>query len=86
MPEEEVEHLIAEIEKKHQTDFKATLNLLQLVLLAEVRLETIERINAEKRVRKIVAAPLMGSFSADKEEVKKRCRELISKWCNIRRE
>ena len=86
MPEEEVEHLIAEIEKKHQTDFKATLNLLQLVLLAEVRLETIERINAEKRVRKIVAAPLMGSFSADKEEVKKRCRELISKWGNIRRE
>ena len=54
--------------------------------MAEIRLETVEKLNVERRLRKIVAAPLMGSFSAEKEEVKKRCRELILKWGNIRRE
>ena len=77
MSEEELDHLIGEIENKNASDPKAALNLLQLILLGNQKLQTIERIHAEKRIRKISVAPLTGSFSLEKENVKKKCRELI---------
>ena len=86
MSEEELDHLLGEIEKKNASDPKAVINLLQLVMLADQKLQTVEKVNAEKRLRKIAIAPLTGSFSVEKEDVKKKCRELISKWGFLRRE
>ena len=86
MSEEELDHLIGEIENKNAADPKAAINLLQLVLLGDQKLQTIEKIHAEKRIRRISVAPLTGSFSLEKENVKKKCRDLISKWGFLRRQ
>ena len=86
MSDEELDHLISEIESKNATDPRATINILQIVLLGTQKLSTIEKVHAEKRMRRITVAPLQGSFSLEKDEVKKKCRELIAKWGTLRRE
>ena len=86
MSEEELDHLISEIENKNASDPKAAINILQIVLLGTQKLSTIEKVYAEKRMRRITVAPLTGSFSLEKDEVKKKCRELIAKWGTLRRE
>ena len=37
-------------------------------------------------MRRLIAVPIKIPFTLDKEEVKKRCRNLISKWGLMRRE
>ena len=86
MSEEELDYLIGEIENKNASDPKATINLLQLVLLGSQKLQTIEKVHAEKRIRRILGTPLTGSFSLEKEDVKRKSRELIAKWGTLRRE
>ena len=43
-------------------------------------MKVIEDTQAEKRVRKLIAVPIKLPYTTEKEEVKKRCREIIKKW------
>lgn len=86
MSADELLHLICEIEKRQNTDAKACLNLLKLI--AENSTQTIavlDETQAEKRLRRLLTVPIKLPYTMEKEDVKKRCRELIGKWGMMRR-
>jgi hypothetical protein len=46
----------------------------------------VERIEAEKRLRKVAGMPLLGmAFFAEREDLKRLCKDLLTRWGAKRR-
>ena len=86
MSADDLLHIIEEIEKKQNTDARAALNLLQIILKSKQSSQVLEKTQADKRVRKLLAVPIKMPYTSEKEDVKKRCRELIQRWGHQRME
>ena len=86
MHAQELSDLLSDVEKKAQTDPKSAKTLLQLIFVSDISITNIEGADAERRLRKLAMIPLQGiSFFKEREEVKKICKELITKWGQKRR-
>ena len=86
MSSEDLVHLITEIEKRQNSDAKACLNLLKMIGESSTQsIEVLDESLAEKRLRRLLAVPIKLPYTMEKEDVKKKCRELISKWGMMRR-
>lgn len=86
MSKEDLQHLLEEIERRQNSDARACLNLLQLIDNTRQPLPILEETQAEKKIRRLISVPIKIPITQEKQEVKKRCRELISKWGMQRRE
>lgn len=78
---EELSHLLSEVERTVQQDPRSAKNVLQLITAAEINLIQVDRVDAERRLRKVACTPLHGiAHLSDREEVKRICRDLINTW------